>query len=102
VRVRVADGPPQRIRDIGAQHMPGEEIWLIGERRANGECKYYLSNESEAGAPPPLLPLPPLGPLERRQFDYTDLTDSLAELDANIRSTRQSLDGMVRKWQGEP
>jgi SRSO17 transposase len=44
VRVRVADGPPQRIRDMGAQHMPGEEVWLIGERRANGECKYYLSN----------------------------------------------------------
>ena len=29
VRVRVADGPPQRIRDMGAQHMPGEEVWLI-------------------------------------------------------------------------
>ena len=44
VRVRVADGPPQRIRDVGAQHMPGEEVWLIGERRSNGERKYYLSN----------------------------------------------------------
>ena len=43
-RVRVADGPPQRIRDMGAQHMPGEEVWLIGERRSNGEHKYYLSN----------------------------------------------------------
>lgn len=44
VRVRVADGPPQRIRDMGGQHMPGEEAWLVGERRANGERKYYLSN----------------------------------------------------------
>jgi SRSO17 transposase len=44
VRVRVADGPPQRIRDMGAQHMPGEEVWLIGERRCNGERKYYLAN----------------------------------------------------------
>ena len=44
VRVRVADGPPQRIRDRGAQHMPGDEVWLIGERRASGERKYYLSN----------------------------------------------------------
>jgi SRSO17 transposase len=44
VRVRVADGPPQRIRDMGAQHMPGEEVWLIGERRSNGERKYHLSN----------------------------------------------------------
>ena len=44
VRVRVADGSPQRIGDMGAQHMPGEEVWLIGERRSNGERKYYLSN----------------------------------------------------------
>ena len=44
VRVRVADGSPQRIREMGAQHMPGEEVWLIGERRSNGERKYYLSN----------------------------------------------------------
>lgn len=43
-RVRIADGPPQRIRDMGAQHMPGEEAWLIGERRSGGERKYYLSN----------------------------------------------------------
>ena len=24
--------------------MPGEEAWLVGERRASGERKYYLSN----------------------------------------------------------
>lgn len=44
MRIRIADGPPQRIRDKGQQHMPGEEAWLIGERRASGERKYYLSN----------------------------------------------------------
>jgi len=44
VRVRVADGPPQRIRDGGAQHMPGEGAWLVGEHRPSGERKYYLSN----------------------------------------------------------
>lgn len=44
LRVRVADGPTQRIRDMGNQHMPGDEAWLIGEHRANGERKYYLSN----------------------------------------------------------
>jgi SRSO17 transposase len=43
-RVRVADGPPQRIGTMGAQHLPGEEVWLIGEHRSNGERKYYLSN----------------------------------------------------------
>ncbi|MBM3564453.1 MAG: IS701 family transposase [Alphaproteobacteria bacterium] len=44
LRVRIADGPPQRIGDKGMQHMPGEEAWLIGERRVSGEHKYYLSN----------------------------------------------------------
>ena len=36
VRVRVADGEPQRIGAIGAQHLPGEEVWLIGEHRSSG------------------------------------------------------------------
>jgi SRSO17 transposase len=44
VRVRTADGPPQRIRDKGQQHLPGDEAWLIGEQRASGEKKYYLAN----------------------------------------------------------
>jgi SRSO17 transposase len=44
VRVRTADGPPQRIKDKGQQHMPGDEAWLIGEHRSSGEKKYYLSN----------------------------------------------------------
>jgi len=44
VRVRVADGPPQRILDKGQQHLPGEEAWLVGEHRVSGERKYYLSN----------------------------------------------------------
>jgi SRSO17 transposase len=43
VRVRIADGPPQRIKDKG-QHLPGEEAWLIGEHRTSGEKKYYLAN----------------------------------------------------------
>ncbi|PXW53259.1 DDE family transposase [Chelatococcus asaccharovorans] len=43
-RIRVADGPPQRIHDKGQQHMPGEEAWLVGEWRSSGERKYYLSN----------------------------------------------------------
>ena len=50
VRVRVADGPPQRIGDKGMQHMPGDEVWLVGERRSSGEQKYYLANlPAEAG-----------------------------------------------------
>ena len=40
LRVRVADGPVA----AGGQHLPGEEAWLVGEHRATGERKYYLSN----------------------------------------------------------
>jgi SRSO17 transposase len=40
LRVRVADGPVA----ARAQHLPGEEAWLVGEHRANGERKYDLSN----------------------------------------------------------
>jgi SRSO17 transposase len=46
IRVRTADGPPQRIRDKGQQHLPGDEAWLIGEYRSSGEKKYYLANLS--------------------------------------------------------
>ena len=49
LRVRVADGEAIR---TGA-HLPGEEVWLVGERRASGEAKYHLSN------------LPADAPLER-------------------------------------
>ena len=44
LRVRVADGPPARLHGRNNQHMPGEEVWLVGERRSSGERKYYLSN----------------------------------------------------------
>jgi SRSO17 transposase len=39
-RVRVADGPTA----AAGQHLPGDEAWLVGEHRATGERKYYLSN----------------------------------------------------------
>jgi SRSO17 transposase len=42
--VRIADGPPQRIKDEGQQHLPGEEAWLIGEHRSSGEKTYHLAN----------------------------------------------------------
>jgi SRSO17 transposase len=40
LRVRVADGDAIRT----GTHLPGEEVWLVGERRASGETKYHLSN----------------------------------------------------------
>lgn len=42
--MELADGERQRIGDVGQQALPGEEAWLIGERRSSGERKYYLSN----------------------------------------------------------
>ena len=42
VRVRIADGPPQRIKDKGRQHLPGEEAWLIGEHRTSGKRNTIL------------------------------------------------------------
>src|SRR5918911_660260 len=44
IRVRVADGPAGRLHGRNNQHLPGEEVWLVGERRASGERKYYPSN----------------------------------------------------------
>lgn len=44
-RVRIADGHKHHMADGRVQAMPGnEEVWLIGERRATGERKYYASN----------------------------------------------------------
>ncbi len=48
LRVRPAEG--EQLRD--GRHLPGDEVWLLGERRASGERKYHLSN------------LPPGTPLE--------------------------------------
>ena len=44
VRVRTADGPPQRIRDKGQQHLPGDAAWLIGDiAAAQAEKKLGLT-----------------------------------------------------------
>ena len=39
-RVRVADGP----EGSGAQHLPGEERWLVCEHRSTGERKFHLAS----------------------------------------------------------
>ncbi|WP_246689525.1 IS701 family transposase [Methylobacterium sp. WL19] len=44
LRVRMADGPTQRIGAKGNQHLPGEAVWLVREERGSGERKFYLSN----------------------------------------------------------
>jgi SRSO17 transposase len=39
-RIRVGDGGVW----ANNRHLPGDEVWLVGEWRASGERKYYLSN----------------------------------------------------------
>lgn len=39
-RVRAGDGPVWG----NNRHLPGEEVWLVGEWRSSGERKYSLSN----------------------------------------------------------
>lgn len=43
MRIVVADGT----QNADAQHLPGEAVWLVGERRDAGETKYYLTNHRE-------------------------------------------------------
>jgi SRSO17 transposase len=45
-RVRVAEGPQSQT----GHRLPGEELWLIGERRSSGERRYYLASHP-AGTP---------------------------------------------------
>src|SRR5665213_2003461 len=42
--VCVADGHKHRMLNNRMQCMPGDEVWLVGERRSTGEQKYYVSN----------------------------------------------------------
>ncbi|SDE67782.1 IS701 family transposase [Belnapia rosea] len=39
-RIRVGDGAVW----ANNRHLPGDEVWLVGEWRSSGERKYYLSN----------------------------------------------------------
>jgi SRSO17 transposase len=62
VRVRIADGPAVRLHGQANQHLPGDEVWLVGEHRSSGERKYYLSNL------PPDTPLKQLASLIKARW----------------------------------
>ena len=49
-RVRVAEGPQSET----GHRLPGDELWLVGERRSGGERKYYLASHP-AGTPLQIL-----------------------------------------------
>ncbi|MCB8882957.1 hypothetical protein ACELLULO517_22105 [Acidisoma cellulosilytica] len=56
-----------------------------------GRGRPRLETEDDLSEPVPLLPLPPLTPIERRSFDYTALEEAMAHLDAVVRRTRHVL-----------
>jgi len=53
-----------------------------------------LADDDEIIFPPPALP--PLTPVERRAFDYSELDRCMVQADQAIRHTRHVLDGLVR------
>lgn len=53
-----------------------------------GRPRHEFEEEEAEVAPPPL---PPLTPLERRDFDYTVLEEAMAHLDAVVRASRSAL-----------
>ena len=75
-----------------------------------GVTPYRAEPERRRGRPPgrdvedaiadppelPPAPLPPLTPVERRAFDYTDVEHDMAQLDRVVRQTKRALDTLVR------
>ncbi len=61
--------------------------------RGRGRPRVVATEEPSAG---PAVPMPPLTPVARRSFDYSDLEHSMAQLDLVLRQTRRSLDAQAR------
>jgi hypothetical protein len=60
--------------------------------RGRGRPPNLTADDDIAGPPPPL---PPLTPIERRAFDYSELEHCMAQLDLSIRHTKHTLDALV-------
>ena len=60
--------------------------------RGRGRPPTLAADDDIAGPPPPL---PPLTPIERRAFDYSELEHCMAQLELSIRHTKHTLDGLV-------
>jgi len=68
--------------------------------RGRGRPPSIPLDEPVAEAPPPSLP--PLTPIERRAFDYSDLDHWLAHLDHTVRQTRRTLQALTSPMPAPP
>jgi hypothetical protein len=59
-----------------------------------------LPVEDDGAGPPP--PLPPLTPVDRRQFDYSDLDHWMAQMDQAIRHARRTLSALAQPKREDP
>jgi len=88
-------------RLFGLKELEGMELLADAVRpprrpepgRGRGRPPNVSESDVVAGPPPPL---PPLTPIERRAFDYSDLELGMAQLDLVIRRTGRSLDARMR------
>jgi hypothetical protein len=55
-----------------------------------------LAVEDDGGDTPLPLPPAPLTPIDRRQFDYSDIDRCMAQMELTIRQARQSLEALAR------
>ncbi|MBW4093750.1 MAG: hypothetical protein HIU82_22050, partial [Proteobacteria bacterium] len=61
--------------------------------RGRGRPRLLPPADAPAAAPPP--PLPPVTPADRTAFDYTDLDQAMAQLDATLRQARRALNDLA-------
>jgi hypothetical protein len=67
--------------------------------RGRGRPPILTADDEIAGPPPPL---PPLTPMERRAFDYSELERCMAQMDQAIQRTRRALANLTRDATATP
>lgn len=90
-------------RLFGLKHLaPLRDVVRPPCRPDQGTGRGRQPRETEAEIAVPLVPPRPLTPIERRVFDYTALEETLAQLEAVVRSSRSALRAVVEGSQEMP
>ena len=96
VAVEVTHRSARRLFGLKGMAPLGEAVrppYRPDPNRSRGRPPILTVEEDVAGR---AVVLPPLAPVERRSFDYSDLEHCMAQLDQVIRQTRRSLDALAR------